>query len=233
VTLCIVVATPFECEHIVTHMENCTEHSPYRKDGFLFGTPVSCIVTGIGMVNTAYVLAKELRNESFDRIINIGIGGSFDRSLPLGSVVEIIEDNYSEMGAEEGGVFLGLELIGFPSCVVDGKKYYNTFLNPTPSNADLPKVTAITVNKCHGNASSIEAVWNEWQKTIETMESAAFFQVTTMEKISFWSFRGISNYVEHRNSNNWRVREAELKIIFFLLQFLKNAIRGQALRAHS
>ena len=59
------------------------------------------LITGLGMVNTAMYLTKELINNNFDLVINMGIAGAFSSTLKKGDVVEVIEDYFSEIGYED------------------------------------------------------------------------------------------------------------------------------------
>ena len=58
------------------------------------------LITGIGMVNTAINLTKELMKNRYDLVINMGVAGSFSNELRNGDVIEVIEDNFSEIGFE-------------------------------------------------------------------------------------------------------------------------------------
>ena len=64
------------------------------------------LCTGVGMVATSYHLGRVLASHKYDRVINAGIAGSFDKDIPLGSVVEIVQDQFPKMGAEDGANFL-------------------------------------------------------------------------------------------------------------------------------
>ena len=63
------------------------------------------MVTGVGMVNTTFSLTKRLSEKSYDLVINIGVAGSFNSAIKIGDVVEVIEDNFSEIGFEDGNSF--------------------------------------------------------------------------------------------------------------------------------
>lgn len=184
----IVAATEFETAYLRNHIKDQQIHYLH---------------IGVGMVNTAYHLGKYLAHNHPDLAINIGIAGSFDRDIALGEVVEIIEDTFSELGAEDNGKFLDMEKMGFP--LSQEPLLYNTIVNPNPSPFDIKKVNALTVNTVHGTQESILACQKLWNKQIETMEGAAFFQIMRMENIPFYAFRGISNYVEARNRDNWQI----------------------------
>ena len=62
--------------------------------------------TGIGMVNTAVSLTKELVSNKYDLVINMGVAGAFSEDLVNGCVVEVIEDNFSEIGFENDLEFM-------------------------------------------------------------------------------------------------------------------------------
>ena len=56
---------------------------------------VDHLVTGIGMVATAIELSKKLSQNKYDLVINAGIAGSFNRSLKIGQIVEVVKDTFS------------------------------------------------------------------------------------------------------------------------------------------
>ncbi|GIV26342.1 MAG: hypothetical protein KatS3mg027_0156 [Bacteroidia bacterium] len=62
------------------------------------------LITGVGMVNTAFYLGT-ISNYPIDFAINAGIAGSFEKSLKIGEVVVVKEDVFSELGAEDGTSF--------------------------------------------------------------------------------------------------------------------------------
>lgn len=181
---------------------------------------VQFLHTGIGMVNTAYHLGKYLAKNRPDLVINIGIAGSFDRNIALGEVVEVVEDTFSEMGAEDNGNFLDMEKMGFP--IAQTPLLYNTIHQAKPSPFQIKKVNALTVNTVHGEMESIAACQKRWNKQIETMEGAAFFQIMAMEKLPFYAFRSISNYVEPRNRANWQIPLALENLGTFLVENWQN-----------
>lgn len=159
------------------------------------------LITGVGMVATAYSLTGHLKNNHYDLAINCGIAGSFDRSIQIGEVVSVKEDIFSELGAEDGNDFLSLDQIG-----LQGKNYFkNTFLLNAVSMSILREVRSITVNTIHGNDPAIKIVVNRFQPHIETMEGASFFFVCENENIPSLQLRSISNYIEKRNRESWNI----------------------------
>ena len=56
------------------------------------------LITGVGMINTAINLTKELNNNDYDSVINMGVAGCFSDAIKIGDVVEVVEDCFSEIG---------------------------------------------------------------------------------------------------------------------------------------
>src|SRR5690606_29062780 len=70
---------------------------------------LSFLITGVGMVATAYALGKAFTQDKYDLALNVGIAGSFSRKFEIGELVEIKEDIFAELGAEDDEDFLTLE----------------------------------------------------------------------------------------------------------------------------
>ena len=72
------------------------------------GNQVDVLITGVGMVATATWCSLLLSRGRYDVALNLGVCGSFDRSLTLGTVVHVVTDRLSELGAEDGDAFLSI-----------------------------------------------------------------------------------------------------------------------------
>ena len=149
------------------------------------------LITGVGMVNTAIYLTKELAKKKYDLVINMGVAGSFSKELKNGDVVEAVEDNFSEIGFENN-----LEFSKFTDFDVK-TKYLNS------SRTSLKKVRAITVNTVHGNKVTISEIVKRESPEIESMEGASVFKVCEEFNVPCMQIRAISNKVEKRNKKNW------------------------------
>ena len=156
------------------------------------------LVTGVGMVATAIELSKKLIENDYDLVINAGIAGSFNRSIEIGQVVEVVKDTFSEIGAQDGNQFLSPNDIGLD---LD-----NVFHNESKTSFD--KVSGITVNTIHGEDTSIVGVMYRLNPQVETMEGAAFFMTCQRFSVNCMQLRSISNYVEKRNKSKWDIPKA-------------------------
>lgn len=160
---------------------------------------VRVLITGAGMVPTAFSLGKHLAEQQYDLAINVGIAGSFDFDLNLGDVCLVIEDTFAELGAEDGEDFLSSDNLNLGSA--------SQTHNPNP-DFELPepkKVNAITVNKVHGHELSIAKAIARFNPQIESMEGAAFFYACNQSGVQCIQIRAISNYVERRNREKWNI----------------------------
>jgi len=180
--------------------------------------PFDILITGVGMVATAFALGKHLALKQYDLVINLGIAGSFDRSIPLGEVVEITEDRIAELGAQDDEVFLSIEALGFgESC-----------FNPSKKLADfgiaVKQAKAITVNTVHGHEDSISKISQRLQPQLETMEGAAFFYACKQAGVNCIQIRSVSNYVEKRNRDAWKIGLAIKNLNTFAIGFVEQLI---------
>ncbi len=157
---------------------------------------LSNLITGVGMVNTAINLTKELVGNEYDLVVNMGVSGSFSSDILIGDVVEVVEDNFSEIGFENG--------VSFSEFSEQNVKTSYEIKGGTT----LRKVKSITVNTVHGNEKSIDKIVKRLNPDIESMEGAAVFQVCKKFKIPCVQIRSISNKVEIRNKENWNLELA-------------------------
>ena len=161
---------------------------------------IDVLVTGIGMTATAFWMGKIL-TDKYEMAFNFGLAGSFNKDLEIGSVVNIVQEHFSELGAEDGEKILSLSEIGLEGIneVLNESKIANKVLE------EIPMVCGITVNTVHGEEKSIEKVFSRFHPNTETMEGAAFLFACAHEKIPCAQIRAISNLVERRNKNNWNI----------------------------
>jgi len=172
---------------------------------------VDVLITGVGMVATATWCSLVLSRGRYDVALNLGVCGRFDRSLTPGTVVHVVTDRLSELGAEDGDAFLSihqLHLLGENEPpFVEGR-----LVNPAPpvsaTLAGLPAVNGITVNTVHGCDQSIARVTERFAPQVESMEGAAFMYACLTLGQTFAQIRAVSNIVERRNRDGWKMPEA-------------------------
>ena len=176
---------------------------------------VKILITGVGMVATAFALGNEFAKNQFDLALNVGLAGSFYKNIKIGQLVEVREDILSELGAEDDEEFISLDQLQLGEVEFAATEKFTI-------KEGLRKVTGITVNKVHGNEESIEEVRDRINPTVESMEGAAFFYACEEANVPALQIRSISNYVEKRNRANWNIPLAVKHLNDWLITCLKN-----------
>lgn len=164
---------------------------------------VSVLISGVGMVATAFAMGSYCAEKVFDLAINAGIAGSFDTAIQPGDMCRVSEDILAEFGAEDGSNFLRADTIGLGKSM-----FYASTISGFPVYDQLKNVKAVTVNKVHGNEKSIAEFVERFHPQIETMEGAAFFYACEQAGKPGIQIRAISNIVERRNRENWQIELA-------------------------
>ncbi len=221
--LLIVSATSLEIKPLLEELGEGTEMqyhvTRYVDERF----QVDVLITGVGMVPTAVYTSMVLGLYKYDAVINAGICGSFNRSISIGEVLNVVVDSLPETGAEDGEHFLSLidlNLLEQDEFPFSGGKLVNDSVFDSRLIESLPKVTGVTVNTVHGNAQNIEVFLLRNQVDVETMEGAAFMFSCKVHKMRCIQVRSISNYVEDRNVSKWDIPLAVQNLNGFLIDLL-------------
>jgi futalosine hydrolase len=212
----IVAATAMEIAPLVEKFHRISDVGPRITNYAHAGHDVLVVTTGVGMVATAAWCSGLIMMQRPDLALNFGVCGSFDRSLELGTVVHVVSDRIAELGAEDGDTFLTVDELKLPA--------EHQFVNDAPPVNDalsrLPAVSGITVNTVHGDERSIARVIRRFSPQVESMEGAAFMYSCVVHGISFAQVRAVSNMIEKRNRQAWKMTEATDNLGAAALQIL-------------
>ncbi len=169
------------------------------KEIVLDDKSIRLVSSGIGSVSAASCTTREILLHKPDLLVQIGIAGSYDRSLPLGSVVQIREEWEADLGIElSDGSFRSLE--------EEGLEEVRRLLNPSQFEFGLPTCEGLTVQMASGTQARIDNLTFRFPNAqIESMEGAGFFRACLASGVKFAQLRAISNYVEPRNRSTWQM----------------------------
>ncbi len=227
--LLLVCATSLEIEPLLERMS--AMDAPAGKTGYYLyrGLMVDVMQTGVGMVSTAYHTGRALMSAHYDLVVNAGVGGSFHRFVPIGSVLHVVSEEMPEMGAEAKDSFISIFDLGLED--PDSKPFTNgKLVNNSATGVtvieNLTKVHGITVNTVHGQEDSIHKVLARCNPVVESMEGAAFFFACAYSSIPYAQLRGISNYVEKRNRSDWDIPLAVRSLNNILINILDELADG-------
>ena len=206
----MVAATGFEIKNILKHFDLALPNH--------LETPTfDVLITGVGMTATAFALGRTLQPEKYNQVLNLGIAGSFNTSFSPGTLVQVSTETFAELGAEDRDQFLPIEALGF------GESRLTAIPTQQPLSPPLPLAKGITVNKVHGHQPSIEAVKSRLAPDVESMEGAAVLYSCNQLNIPCIQVRAISNFVEPRNRENWKIELAIENLNDWAIRFLTNA----------
>lgn len=169
---------------------------------------IKVLVTGAGMVATAYELGRLFAVQSFDLAINVGICGSFRNEISIGEVVRVARDSVGDMGAEDRGSWLSMADLGLmkdeeillnDAGMLIEQEFSDWLLH------NFRAVRGVTVNTVHGNAGSIKRFSERTGADIESMEGAAFMFACSQAGCRCLQIRSVSNFIEPRDKSKWNV----------------------------
>jgi len=172
-----------------------------------YASQINVLITGVGIPATMYHLHKQIVTQKPSLVIHVGIAGSYNTDIHIGQVVVVESEQWSDLGVEDNDNFYSIFDLGLEQ--KSAKPYTHgkilTDVQSFPFLSHLKRVTAITSNTAHGNASSIFRQTALWNPDIESMEGAASAYICNMEMIPFFELRSISNYVEPRDTKKWNI----------------------------
>jgi len=177
------------------------------KDG---SVDMDILISGIGMLSTAYYLGKML-NRSYNMAFQLGIAGSFSKDYPPGSVLHVSSDCIAELGVEEKDHFIpAAEMnIGiYPELLFEKSWLHNRNVANIQAVLNLKQVKSITVNTVHGQQASVNKLKKLYDPVLETMEGAAFLFACKDLDIACAQIRTVSNYVKRRDLQEWDMKLA-------------------------
>lgn len=205
----IVAATPFEIEPLKgwlkQHFTSLDDHIFSAGD-----IQIELLITGIGLTATAYALGKKLAERPPELVINAGVCGALDRKLAIGEVVLVVEESFSDLGAEGAdGTFLDLFDLNLANTDLFPFQHGKLIMPGGPEANFLPRAAGISVNKTHGSEQEIERLIEKYPDAqVESMEGAAVFWACLHAGAPFMEIRSVSNFVEARNRENWNIPQA-------------------------
>ncbi|MBM3415464.1 MAG: futalosine hydrolase [Bacteroidetes bacterium] len=207
----VIAATPIEIAPFLAEL----------KAEKLTNADIDVLITGIGLTATTYSLMEQLRIKRPDLIIQAGVGGCFDKTVPLGKVLAIKIEAIADQSVVELNklkTLFDLKLV--PQNNFPFKRGWLVNNNRVLKKMKLRKVTGVTVNEITTSAERVKFYRKKFNPVIESMEGAALHYVCLKEKIPFIQLRSVSNYIAERNKKNWNMKESILNLNAELIKLL-------------
>jgi len=173
---------------------------------------IEYLISGVGAVPTTYALSRRLRSDPPEFIIAAGIGGSFSRDIPLGTVFQVRSEVFADLGVQESRGWT--DVFGLGLANENESPFFGGRLeNPSPAmNISAIQGVGCTVNQVSTDQGRIEAIEKLYGPGVESMEGAALHYVCLKEEIPFIHLRAVSNLVGERDKQRWKMKEAIEKL---------------------
>jgi futalosine hydrolase len=182
------------------------------------------LITGIGLTATAYHLTRQLGLKKYERVIQAGVAGCFNKQIPLGTVVTVKKDAIADQSVielKQLKTLFDLKLVP-----ADQFPYTKTWLlNPHTEllkKTRLQQVKGISVNEITTSRQKISLYEKNFNAVTESMEGAALHYTCLMENIPFLQIRSMSNYIGERNKKNWNMKASIVNLNHELIKIVQS-----------
>ena len=176
-------------------------------------------ITGVGLMAATYCITKAVAAGKPDLLLQAGLAGCIDTSIPLGTTAAVLRESVGDLGVLQNATFTSAFDLGLMKPTEhpfeDGKLVNNH--HDLLRDAELPFVDSVTVNEISTADDRISYYKNGLGAGIESMEGAALHYVGIMEKVPFLQIRSFSNYVGERDKSQW-VLDGAIDILNLELQ---------------
>lgn len=218
----IVAATWMEVKLIADEFEFVSEKNNFLNEYRYAENEIDFLITGIGTTFTTFHLTTTLHQNNYQLVINLGIAGSLSSDIKIGEVVNVVSEEFADLGIEDKDNFMTLFESGFLES--NDFPFENGLLKATDSNGllNFNNVRGITSNKSHGHSTSIAAINEKFSAHVESMEGAAVFYVCKWYGLPCYQIRSISNYVAPRDPSKWNIPLALENLKKSILEVLLN-----------
>ena len=107
----IVIATDIEIRPFLTKNGFVTVAEPGNV--ISLSERIDILFSGIGIPSTLLVLSNYFKENSVDRVLQLGFAGAFIKDLQPGDMIEVIEDSFGDLGFDDKGDFLPMHRLAW------------------------------------------------------------------------------------------------------------------------
>jgi futalosine hydrolase len=167
---------------------------------------IDVLISGVGIANNIYALMKYLRHNEIDHLLNAGIAGAFDHTVPLGETFLVHRQRFGDLGVQQAdGSFEDVyqSQLSDPNAPPLNDGWLE--VPDTIPQEFLPHASSITVNKVLGHSENIQEMIDKYDPDLASMEGAAVAFVCLQEDIPYMEIRSVSNHIKARKKEDWDI----------------------------
>lgn len=171
---------------------------PSELRAFVPTDGVQLLAGGVGPIEAAIATARALADETYEAVINAGIGGAFRGSAHVGEAVLVRDERLADFGLEGGGPLT----LPDGALLADETKASSELLQRC---AALPfrTVRGLTVTSVTTARATADRLQSAYGADVESMEGFAVLRAAELAGVPALEVRGISNYVDDRARSEW------------------------------
>lgn len=172
------------------------------------------LVTGVGLVETILSLSQYLSTPAFSqisRVLHIGVAGAYlDSGVNLLDICLAEREILADFGVVSDDHLEPFTFPGTPNLVLDFAAELVGYCEQRLRKKNIPskKGVFLTVNSASGTLKRGNYLRDRYRAICENMEGFAVARVCQAFALPLLELRCVSNLVEDRNINNWRLPEA-------------------------
>jgi futalosine hydrolase len=209
----LVAATRLEIEPLLSTCNIAEIQTGRVTQVMLKQMPLDILITGPGMVPTAFYLGKLRGLQQYSLVLNAGIAGSFNAAMRIKDVVQVTSDCFPELGCvkeEKLEPMYGMSMAeAYRLPCIDQYNIIRNTLNPALNALNaLPQAKGITVNAVTGKPWESFPQQANYAPDVETMEGAAFFFACLSLGVACVQIRAISNRIAPPTPEAWDFKGA-------------------------
>jgi len=195
------------------------------RQGVVCQRKIALVITGVGKVNASIAATLAVEKLNPKKMILLGVAGAYPSSgLNVLDLAMATHEIYADEGCITSRGWLDMEDIGRPLLSLRGRNYYNIFplvvveeIKNTISTGLFVTLSAIT-----GSGKRAKEIERLYPGVLcENMEGAAIAHVAALYDKDLIEIRAVSNMVEDRKRDTWKIKEASLKVQKFFLENLE------------
>ncbi|MGP4005321.1 futalosine hydrolase [Streptomyces sp. 4N124] len=168
--------------------------------------PGDVLAVGVGPARAAATTATALARASYDLVISAGIGGGFQPSAPVGSLVVADEITAADLGAETPDGFLPVTELGFGAVT---HRPPESLVRELAAAIGARTGAVLTVSTVTGTAARAAALLERHPTALaEAMEGFGVAEAAAAHGVPVLEIRAVSNPVGPRDRAAWRIGDA-------------------------
>ena len=200
----LIVSSSFpEIQPLVSEMELVSNlETNYARFRFQ-ERELDVLVAGVGTGMVACRVTRALKEKRYDKVLNVGYCASFRSNPMVGTVVNVLDDQFGDVGMEDANGFTSSFEMGVVS---DNEFPFNGGVLENNESiphclANLPRVAGVTLNTLIGWSGRIQEVFDYFEADVVSQDGAAVSYACLWEKVPCFQIRVVHSMLGYSDQS--------------------------------